>query len=78
MITIVGYNEDWPKKFAEIQVCLLDLLVEEDPDLEVEHIGSTAVEGLVGQADLGPSCRGLRRITQGVRDYGTRAPGVYP
>ena len=52
MITIVGYNEDWPKKFAEIQVCLLDLLVEEDPDLEVEHIGSTAVEGLVARPIL--------------------------
>ena len=33
MITIVGYNEDWPKKFEEIHACLIDLLVEEDPGL---------------------------------------------
>lgn len=52
MITIVGYDEDWPKKFNEIHACLLDLLVEEDPNLEVEHIGSTAVEGLVGRPIL--------------------------
>ena len=52
MITVVGYNEDWPKKFAEIRVCLLDLLAEEDPDLEVQHIGSTAVEGLVARPIL--------------------------
>ena len=52
MITIVGYNEDWPKKFDEIHACLIDLLVEEDPGLEVEHIGSTAVEGLVARPML--------------------------
>ncbi len=52
MITIVGYNEDWPKKFEEIHACLIDLLVEEDPGLEVEHIGSTAVEGLVARPIL--------------------------
>ncbi len=52
MITIVGYNEDWPKKFGEIHACLIDLLVEEDPGLEVEHIGSTAVEGFVARPIL--------------------------
>ena len=52
MITIVGYNEDWPRKFGEIHACLIDLLVEEDPGLGVEHIGSTAVEGLVARPIL--------------------------
>ena len=49
MITITGYNEDWPKRFAEIRDCLRSELAGEVGDFEVEHFGSTAVLGLVAR-----------------------------
>ncbi len=48
MITITGYNEDWPKRFGEIRDCLRSELADEGA-FEVEHFGSTAVPGLVAR-----------------------------
>ncbi len=49
MITVTGYNEDWPKRFGEIRDCLRSELGDEAGAFEVEHFGSTAVEGLVAR-----------------------------
>ena len=49
MITITGYNEDWPKFFGEIRDCLRSELAGEGGAFEVEHFGSTAVPGLVAR-----------------------------
>ena len=49
MITITGYDEDWPKRFGEIRECLLAELGGEVAAFEVEHFGSTAVPGLVAR-----------------------------
>ena len=49
MITITGYDEDWPKRFQEIRDCLRSELHGEGGDFEVEHFGSTAVPGLVAR-----------------------------
>ena len=49
MITITGYNEDWPKRFSEIRDCLRSELAGEGGTFEVEHFGSTAVPGLVAR-----------------------------
>ena len=52
MITVTSYNEDWPKKFREIRDCLRAELAEELGAFHVEHIGSTAVPGLVSRPVL--------------------------
>ena len=74
MITITGYNEDWPKRFAEIRDCLRTELASEGGAFEVEHIGSTAVPGLVARpvldlcvvvpepSDMPPLIGGLERL----------------
>ncbi len=49
MITITGYHEDWPKRFAEIRDCLRSELAGDVGSFEVEHFGSTAVPGLVAR-----------------------------
>ena len=49
MITITGYNEDWPKRFGEIRDCLHSELEAECGAFDVEHFGSTAVPGLVAR-----------------------------
>lgn len=49
MITVTGYNEDWPKRFKEIRDCLHSELGDEAGAFEVEHFGSTAVPGLVAR-----------------------------
>lgn len=43
-IEIVPYNPDWKNKFEEEKKFLSELLREFNP--EIEHIGSTAIEGL--------------------------------
>ena len=52
MITITGYNEDWPKRFGEIRDCLQSELAGEGGAFEVEHFGSTAVPGLAARPVL--------------------------
>ena len=52
MITVTSYNEDWPKRFREIRDCLRTELGEEVGAFKVEHIGSTAVRGLVARPVL--------------------------
>jgi GrpB-like predicted nucleotidyltransferase (UPF0157 family) len=52
MITITGYDEDWPKSFQEIRDCLRSELHGEGGAFEVEHFGSTAVPGLVARPVL--------------------------
>ena len=49
MITITGYDEDWPRRFGEIRDCLRAELADECEAFEVEHFGSTAVPGLVAR-----------------------------
>lgn len=49
MITVTGYNEDWPKLFGEIRDCLRSELAGEGGLFAVEHFGSTAVPGLVAR-----------------------------
>ena len=49
MITVTGYNEDWPKRFGGIRDCLRSELDSEMGAFEVEHFGSTAVPGLVAR-----------------------------
>ena len=46
-ITLVGYNPDWPKVFE--QECRLLLKALGDSVAQIEHIGSTAVPGLVSR-----------------------------
>ena len=52
MITVTSYNEDWPKRYREIRDCLRTELGEEAGAFKVEHIGSTAVPGLVSSPVL--------------------------
>lgn len=52
MITVTGYDRDWPKKFGEIRDCLRSELAGEGGAIEVEHFGSTAVPGLVARPVL--------------------------
>jgi GrpB-like predicted nucleotidyltransferase (UPF0157 family) len=49
MITITGYNEDWPRRFGEIRDCLRSELEAECGPFDIEHFGSTAVPGLVAR-----------------------------
>lgn len=49
MIAITDYNEAWPKWFSEIRDCLYTELADEVGAFAVEHIGSTAVPGLVAR-----------------------------
>ena len=49
MITITGYNEDWPKRFGEIRDCLCSELPDDGGAFEVQHFGSTAVPGLAAR-----------------------------
>lgn len=43
-ITIEDYNSNWPKQFKEEEVKLKEIFA--DNAIAIEHIGSTAVEGL--------------------------------
>ena len=52
MIAVTSYNEDWPKRFAEIRDCLLSELADEGGAFNIEHFGSTAVPGLVSRPVL--------------------------
>ena len=52
MITVTSYNEDWPKRFKEIRDCLVTKLAGEGGAVQVEHVGSTAVPGLVSRPVL--------------------------
>ncbi len=52
MISVTSYDEDWPKRFREIRDCLRSELAEEVGAFKVEHIGSTAVPGLVSRPVL--------------------------
>ena len=52
MITITGYDEDWPKRFVEIRDCLHSELAGDGVAFEVEHFGSTAVLGLAARPVL--------------------------
>jgi GrpB-like predicted nucleotidyltransferase (UPF0157 family) len=52
MITVTSYNEDWPKRFREIRDTLRTELVQEMGAFKIEHIGSTAVPGLVSRPVL--------------------------
>jgi GrpB-like predicted nucleotidyltransferase (UPF0157 family) len=52
MIAVTSYNEDWPKRFGEVRDSLRAELVQEIGDFKVEHIGSTAVPGLVSRPVL--------------------------
>ncbi len=52
MIAVTSYNEDWPKRFAEIRDCLVSELADDGVPFDVEHIGSTAVPGLVSRPVL--------------------------
>ena len=74
MITVTSYNEDWPKRFREIRDCLRTELAGDGGTFEVEHIGSTAVPGLVSRpvldicvivpeaSDMPPLIEGLERL----------------
>ena len=87
MITITGYNEDWPKRFREIRDCLRSELAGEGGDFEVEHFGSTAVPGLAGRPLLDlcvvvPDASGLPALLGGLDRLGyvyqraQRVPGL--
>ena len=52
MIAVTSYDEDWPKRYREIRDCLRTELGEEVGAFKVEHIGSTAVPGLVSRPVL--------------------------
>ena len=52
MIAVTSYNEDWPKRFAEIRDCLVNELAGDGVPFDVEHFGSTAVPGLVSRPVL--------------------------
>ena len=87
MITITGYDEDWPKGFGEIRDCLRSELAGEGGAFEVEHFGSTAVPGLVArplldlcvvvpdESDLPALLGGLDRLGY-VYEPAQRVPGA--
>jgi len=52
MITVTSYDEDWPKRFREIRDSLRTELSEGVGAFEIEHVGSTAVPGLVARPVL--------------------------
>ncbi len=52
MIAVTSYDEDWPKRFEEIRDCLVTELAGEGGAVQVEHVGSTAVPGLVSRPVL--------------------------
>ena len=74
MIAVTSYDEDWPKRFAEIRDCLASELAGDGIAFDVEHFGSTAVPGLVSRpvldicvvvpqaADIPPLIAGLERL----------------
>ena len=87
MITVTGYNEDWPKRFGEIRDCLRSELGGESGAFEVEHFGSTAVPGLVARPVLDlcvvvPDVSGLPALLSGldrvgyVYELAQRVPGL--
>ena len=84
MITVTGYNEDWPKRFEEIRDCLRSELGDEAGVFEVEHFGSTAVPGLAARPLLDlcvvvPEASGLPSLLGGLDRLGyvyERAQGV--
>ncbi len=52
MIAVTNYDEDWPKRFREIRDCLRTELAGDGGAVEIEHVGSTAVPGLVSRPVL--------------------------
>ena len=87
MITITGYNEDWPKGCGEIRDCLRSELAGEGGAFEVEHFGSTAVPGLAARPVLDlcvvvPDASGLPALMRGldrlgyVHERAQRVPGL--
>ncbi|MCH7856372.1 MAG: GrpB family protein [Gemmatimonadetes bacterium] len=87
MITVTSYNEDWPKRFREIRDCLRTELAQEVEAFEVEHIGSTAVPGLVSRpvldicvivpetSDMASLISGLERLGY-IHEAGKGPPGL--
>jgi GrpB-like predicted nucleotidyltransferase (UPF0157 family) len=68
-VILVEYQSDWPRRFREAAAELLQIFA--GPEVRIEHIGSTAVEGLcakpvidimLGAADLPTIESGIPRL----------------
>ena len=87
MISVTSYDEDWPKRFREVRDCLRTELAQEVEAFEVEHVGSTAVPGLVSRpvldifvivpeaSDMASLISGLERLGY-IHEAGKGPPGL--
>ena len=78
MITVTSYNEDWPKRFKEIRDCLVTELAGEGGAVQVEHVGSTAVPGLVVEAGARYMRRRFPSVRYAVPHRWAGAVGLHP